>query len=1540
MKIKEIIKLSEAITAEVNVLRDFSYKNPDGNQDKINGYLPNNSSRLIIKSVLGSCSEITDSKLHLITASYGLGKSYLLLIIANLLANRNISELKSFLEKIKDKDDFFEDKLSNDLDNYLENSNPFLVVIPEYGDDNFDHALLEGLKFALQQNKIDYIPNTNYEKALMQLNFWKEENPNDYERFKQLLNNSIENFILLLQSYNINAYKDFKIFFEKIVGSQFAETYSSAYPIFADTARHIKKCGYRGIAIVYDEFVGMLGKLINSSTYATGSNVQEFLEAVKDKKENCNILFISASQQDPQSLRASKEKELNKIIERFKHHQLIISEAEGEEIIATIFIKPDISKFNSIYSNPIFQEHIDNIQYFDLYKNKNEKWIESNIIKNLYPLHPLTSFILPRLSAEFAQNTRSMFNFLNPTETKSGAFRYYIENTDCIDQNKISLFTPDLLLDFFITNIKEGKAGHIQSLCEAYRVGIGKVIDDSYIKIMKNLFLLWIVNNPYIRPNREILFWAMNWEEKRKDEFDILIDDLVHKEYIELNTTDNVYQFPDLGSTPLSKIIDEESNKIKDISLISCLKVWNEITPQEQYFIREHNDKYGCNRVLQVESVSDTGEISAKLTDLKNYYHYYNSYFANGFIFYLIANSEDDLYELINTISTKTDIYQYIFYAIPNNLPQFELLIKETQYFKALENTSKRNDIIQNETKIKNIKDQLIAVKNKLEEKIKNLYDPSNWKWNYQLEKELEFTSKQKLGIWINSKIDLLFHETPKINDEALKYSNGTRGNRDRKLALDIIWNSDKDRIPILDDSSQSVEKRIIKNFFANTGLTIERKRERHIQFGEIKSPNPESCVHKAWLFIDNTLKGENFIDPIIIITNLLKEPYGLSINIIKFLFTSYIRYNIEGFIIANNRTKVPITLSQDLIERMIEKPYEFVLRKIAFTGPEYRYLGQLKSLFKDQSVNSFVDVAQKFIGVLQYMTPLHKSIIKDSGEQELITFYKSLEILRDEINSNNSDKEKLCKDYFLDILPSNILHNVSEFLENKDKVNELISSLNTFLKYHIVKETDKKFEVIKILAKDVFNIDIGTKDEITKVVSDWFKNLPAPNQAANYSDPIIDKWLLDIKTSFTKDPFELYLENLNIKLIKDWEDFSYEKHQFIDRFRHYKETVENYIKSPLDFLQIIARVVFEKSAIECPDENSFDIFFKSWWSALPSFSQAEQYSNNSNVLINQIQFSSAVKARYLETIPQAWRANGYIPEHIPSKWENWSNADAQFVAGKFSLCLKEINEWKPPIQENELYRTIGILFSKHNIEELDDLLSELKYWFNNLPERTKIAKWQNIDHSISMLITSINDKITFRSFLIEDLIKLWQLPDFKVWSVDRLNDYSIKFQKLIEKIDSYQRPINEIITKIVTKLKLKSTSIEEFSHIVYFKIRSSEAFKNKIKTENIQNDISSIMIESTLNNDSSLEIIFPSIAKILNIDQNWHLWSDVDETTFINNFIDAYNLVLKWKFPEDEILKTAKIKVNSEISKLKQEYKLNVMQIRKLLNDILDDLK
>src|SRR5271169_6574742 len=93
---RDIVDISKTDLTEVNIRRDYN------NPQKIIGYIPNDASRRTLKEITPGLMPTSSKRVHLITGSYGTGKSHFGLILSALV--RKISEAKQVLLKIQDKD--------------------------------------------------------------------------------------------------------------------------------------------------------------------------------------------------------------------------------------------------------------------------------------------------------------------------------------------------------------------------------------------------------------------------------------------------------------------------------------------------------------------------------------------------------------------------------------------------------------------------------------------------------------------------------------------------------------------------------------------------------------------------------------------------------------------------------------------------------------------------------------------------------------------------------------------------------------------------------------------------------------------------------------------------------------------------------------------------------------------------------------------------------------------------------------------------------------------------------------------------------------------------------------------------------------------------------------------------------------------------------------------------------------------------------------------------------------------------------------------
>jgi len=174
---------------------------------------------------------------------------------------------------------------------------------------------------------------------------------------------------------------------------------------------------------------------------------------------------------------------------RFKHMNLHNNYSQMYEIISAV-IKKDPQAWPVFY-----QEHRD--EFDDLVKRFTANGLLSTAkgetvnaaIEGCYPLHPISTFILPRLSEKVAQNERTLFTFLSASDKNTlPAFLNSAEGD-------FPMLTPDLIYDYFEPLLrKEPYTSDTHKLYKLTSNVLRKVAPDSLgAKIIKTISLIYII---------------------------------------------------------------------------------------------------------------------------------------------------------------------------------------------------------------------------------------------------------------------------------------------------------------------------------------------------------------------------------------------------------------------------------------------------------------------------------------------------------------------------------------------------------------------------------------------------------------------------------------------------------------------------------------------------------------------------------------------------------------------------------------------------------------------------------------------------------------------------------------------------------------------------------------------------------------------------------------------------------------------------------------------------------------------------------------
>lgn len=1543
--LSSLIQLSAAFSAEIDLSTDFCY-NLTAPDQKIEGYLPNRSSRRVMKAILDTISPGTDHKVHLIQASYGTGKSYLLLMLAHLLGNNNAEVLATFLHKIADKEAQIKDGLTAKLTALTERDDRFLVVIPNYGETNFRHALLKGLIAALDKQGLTR-PPTIYQRAAEVLEGWAVSNKAVYEQFSQKLSGiRIEDFIGLLRELDAPTYQSFKTYFREIVHNSFDESdMADVYTVYADTAKSIAPHGYRGIVVLYDEFGDMLNRMINSPE-GSGLAVQKFVEGVKRGGNGANILFLAATHQNPSSLQEDKKQDISKIIGRFDTHLLGATKdtldgssddveiTDATEIMGTVFIRPADTKPQLdalLKADDYASDAVDSVRKQGLYGKQTAEWIGHNVVENLFPLHPLTARLLPKFSNEFAQNTRTMFNFLSPSQLEIGGLQHFLTNQPLIDDSgRPTLFTPDRLFDFFEANLKEVKFGI--NLLDDYKNAAAKVTGEiDAERLLRNVLIMKAVRDKRLAPRREMLFWAQNWRTTRIAEFNALLDGLVSKEWLEHNPTDHTYDFPSSGALSVGNVVKEEEANLAGFKLGTCIGIWNSLEPR---LALESADQLRRYEVVPIYQAADSRE---KLEKLAEYYKgQAENWSTTGYVFPLIADNPDAIKQLAQGVVANKAALPYVFYAQPRDPLFFAEPLKKTVKYEALRIAMQRDDIVNNPARKEKVSEQLRTVEAELRNIIKRLFEPINWEWFYADDKTArEFTNTRGFNSWFEEKVDERFSEVPAIKDEALWFVKRTVRAADRDRAFASIYNAEPNRIP-LDSTGNAPEERILRNFFQKLTLSKQKSSEKGIQYGDVTSPDsgtPEAAIFKHF---DKILKGKDSGAPAPeLFTPLLQAPYGLSEHLIKFFFGCYVRlHSLQITLFQRGMFKEKNT---ELFKELFKKPVDFRVRRVDMSSKEESYFKDLRDLFDKKTANSFGEIARQLQGI--QLSALQKTLIVQQGG-EVKDFFEAVA----ELGRQATIPEPEARALFLETLPNSLVGAASQEAFEDDPANKpkLLDKLRSFRQFPL--DADKRFrlETLQLLAKEVFGETIISKDEILGVTQRWFKGLSAAQRMASYANPRIASWVNLIKNGpMSKDILSWYFSELTDTPLNDWEgNLHIRQAKYVQEFQGYKTTIEDFTSDPIKVLQHIAREVFEVPVSECPTETVFGALFKTWWVSLGQLKQNHNYSDTAaKWMMDNIDSTAPTTILYLDTIPRRWIEKGNLPSIIPTKWEEWTNTHIAAVAAEYQRCYTLIDAWQPPVTEEEFFARVGQVFGLAEITSIEVLNKGiLSEWFANLPARTREADWLNKTSDDALLLNQLLSETSLYNLFTQMLPTRWALPILKDISAEELPKFLQKVETLKGSVEQYRRPLLEVVTAVDRKKKYGHET--EYLSWLYDNLRSQEAFAVKADGDDtlLTDSLARLML-SRARSKASLGKLVEEVAAYLGLPVDNHTWDKDQQKEFVSSWNKAIVTIQGWTFPEDRKLEDARAELSSFIQEFCDTKGLTSTQRRKLLNDLINEL-
>ena len=441
MKLRELVTISPGFHRSVNVKYDIH------NEEKVISYVPTERAESVMGHMLSAINEDSGEGASILVGSYGTGKSHLAVLLGSLVGKRvPASKFTPLLDKTKTPE------VRELLRRELGIATPCLVVPISGGAEcDLQQLLLSSLRRTLEENGLNFEIRSNYCAALRFINTWSTKFTATYNALQKAVAQShfqtVDNLVRGLRDFDPSALHYFTDVYPRLAaGSQFNYYDGDLADIYREVCAELPRHGYRGMVVIFDEFNKVMDASIkNQSSLKV---LQDLAELASRSGEDFRFYMLLVSHrtigQYVAGLGGNLRDEWHKIEGRFSIFDISSKPWEAYDLMSRVLRKnvPDYYEV-AVSARPELKSVGSHRRLVNLFEGLSGSRIDELVVRGCFPLHPVTVFALPRISAKVAQNERTLFTFL------AGQDDSPLAETLDQDLEEVQLVLPWRLYDYF-----------------------------------------------------------------------------------------------------------------------------------------------------------------------------------------------------------------------------------------------------------------------------------------------------------------------------------------------------------------------------------------------------------------------------------------------------------------------------------------------------------------------------------------------------------------------------------------------------------------------------------------------------------------------------------------------------------------------------------------------------------------------------------------------------------------------------------------------------------------------------------------------------------------------------------------------------------------------------------------------------------------------------------------------------------------------------------------------------------------------------------
>lgn len=658
----KMISVASGFQYSVNIGYDLN------NDDKLKNFIPTRAAFELLEDILMSTAATSTNRARILIGAYGKGKSHIVLTILSMLMKRDRGLFVQLMSKAQENP-----KLLHAINTYYESDQRILPVIISGSNTSLSQAFLLALQRTLSQNGLlDIMPETNYKAALTVIDRWETEYPETYSKLSTLIDRPIETFKSSLEDYDSKAYETFERVYPMLTAGSIFNPFLGfdVVELYENAIKGLREKGFTGIYVVYDEFSKYLEANITEASVSDTKMLQDFAEKCNRSGDmQMHIMLISHKEIANYIDRLPKKKVdgWRGVSERFAHVHLNNNFAQTYEIIGTVIQKSERwSSFvaeHALSFDDLRQRYGKHALFAEMSPEEYDK-----AMLQCYPLHPVSTYILPRLSERVAQNERTLFTFLSADG--GSTLKSFLNN---YQDDAFELITPNLIYDYFEPLFrKEAYEGNIYKTF-MLTTSILSQLDESGLesKLVKTISLIYILEQfEKLKPTTDELI-AVYRANHSTEEITAAIENLIEKKFLIYRKRSNNY----LQLKQSSGInVREKINDVVEIQRrrITVKETLNAVNFDNYIYPSQYNDEYDMTRYFVFEFIEEDEFVARN-----DWAECVRESQADGVIFGVIPKNSDSISALQERAQSISESIKQTIFVIPNRFVEIENAVRE-----------------------------------------------------------------------------------------------------------------------------------------------------------------------------------------------------------------------------------------------------------------------------------------------------------------------------------------------------------------------------------------------------------------------------------------------------------------------------------------------------------------------------------------------------------------------------------------------------------------------------------------------------------------------------------------------------------------------------------------------------------------------------------------------------------------------------------------------------------------------------------------------